>query len=183
MAEKLNETASERTKSNVSNKLISDYMREAAESKRAIDEATAVHRTILKRAKASGVNQRALLEALSARKNDPDKVIMEMKDTIRYLEIGGIPLSKSGLFDNLTAEPVDERTQEERGLWAAEEAGYNCGIANGARDDNVFAPGLPTHAKWDEGFLRGKKALAGQTTAADKPASTRRTRNRAETLN
>lgn len=183
MAAKLNETASTRAKSNVSNDVIWGFMQEAAESRRAIDEATAVHRTILKRAKSAGVDQKILADAISARKQDPDKVVMDLKNTIRYYEIGGIPLSKSGLFDNLSADPVDERTQEEQGLWAAEEAGYNCGIANGARDDNPFPPGVETHAKWDEGFQRGKKFLAGQTTASDKPASTRRGKNRPETLN
>jgi ribosome modulation factor len=179
MAESLTETKAERARSNLSNDVIADFMREAAATKRAVEEANSAHRTVLKRAKAAGVNQRALLEAMAAKKQDADKVVIELRDTIRYLEIAKIPISKSGLFDDLDLEPLSAEAEEADASWASEEAGYQAGIANAARDDNPFPPGQKTHGDWDAGFRRGKQFLAGQTTdSAVKPASTRRGKNR-----
>ncbi len=177
MAKRLNETAGERSKSNVDSALISQYMREATVAKRELDEKQGSYRSVLKRAKGAGIETKALIAAMNAKKLDDDDVIRDLRNTIRYYSIAGIGVSKSGLFDDLDIAVADD-VKEDQGQWAAEEAGYEAGKSNGAREDNPFPPGAPTHAKWDKGWRRGKQVLAGQPADAAKPASTRRGKNR-----
>lgn len=178
MANRVNETKSEQRAANVTNDTISDFIREAGAAKREVEEANGRYRSILKRAKATGCNQGEIVAALQAKKQDPDQVLINLRDKVRYLGIVGVPVTKGGLFDDLDFTDLAPETQEKDQHWAAEEAGYTAGKANGSRDDNPFPPGAESHVAWDGGYIRGKQALAGTEPEGAKTASTRRSKQR-----
>ena len=186
MASQSTETKNEQNGANVPDALIASFMREASETKRLVDETGEAHRTaksshqaVLKRAKNQGVNTRALLEAMAARKTEHDKVVIELRDTIRYLGLAGVPLKDSGLFDGSLVPVETDEQRQENAAWAADDAGYTSGKENGSREDNPFPPGSEPHGRWDEGWRRGVKARADAAKPGVAKASTRRAKDRA----
>ncbi len=179
MANKLNNGSNTNSGSNVTNDTISGFLHEIAVADREVSEATGRRRALLKRAKSEGLDLEALGFVSKAKKRETDEVVRLLRNTIRYSHVAKIEMSVSGLFDNLDLTALDPDAAAKQGQWAAEEAGFECGKANGSREDNPFPPGAELHAQWDAGFLRGKRFLAGEDVATTgKTASTRRGKNR-----
>lgn len=167
--------------SNVSNEAIAQFAIEAGKAQREIDEATGRKRAVLKRAKAAGVDTKALLAALALKKLDPDVVLQQQRDLIRYVGIIApyVPMTQAELFQGLDTAPLAERAAQDMTTWEAEERGYNAGIAGGGMDDCPFEPGTPAYVAFHEGFIRGQSVIAERMgPAGATQARTSRTKRR-----
>lgn len=147
--------------SNVSSEVIAGYAIEYDRAQREKDEAVGRARAILKRAKSAGVKTKLLIAALAQKKQDPDELRIEMRDSIRYCNII-VPLAKLTQADlfNDAERPLNSKTQAQMQTWEAEQKGYDCGLIGGTMDDAVFAPGTPAYAAFQTGFTRGQTVIA-----------------------
>src|SRR5882672_8011126 len=69
---------------NVAPDTVQQFTREMVTSRRAIHEAQGTHRAVVKRAKAAGVNIKALTEVVSNRALDSDEVSRHYRDVMYY---------------------------------------------------------------------------------------------------
>ena len=77
----------------VSNDAVIDLMREYSMQKRRCLEENGVLRNILKRGKKDGINVKALITTCEATKLEPDIVIRDLSDTVRYMALRKIPMT------------------------------------------------------------------------------------------
>jgi hypothetical protein len=160
--------------SNVTAGLVQHWGRELSKTQMAVTEAMGVHRSRVKAAKNAGVDTKALLAGLQMRKRDPEEVMAEVKNGLRYLAFLGLPIgAQAGLFSN-DGEIADQLTDTERAQqaeWEAQVAGYSAGRAGQHRDANPHPPGTPHHVAWDEHYLKGQAAIAAEMGPGVTPIS------------
>ena len=167
--------------SNVSDEVIASYAVEADRAQRDIDEATGRKRSVLKRAKSDGIKTRVLLAAIKMKKQDPDEVALEMRDSIRYANIiaPGVRLTQAELFSASDAPTaLNAKTQGKVQDWDAEQRGYESGLNGGTMDDCVFAPGTEGRVHFQQGFVRGQTVIADRMGENAKKADPSRTKRR-----
>lgn len=176
MAERLDTTPP----SNVSNEAIAQFAIEAGTAQREIDEATGRKRAVLKRAKAAGVDTKALLAALALKRRDPDDVLTEQRNIIRYAGIIAphLPMSQAELFEGLDQRPLADKAARQMQEWDADERGYAAGLNGGSMDDCPAAPGTPVYVRFHAGFMRGQAVIAERMGDNAKPANTRAAKRR-----
>lgn len=157
MAERL-----EGRKSNVSNELIASFAIECEQAQREIDEASGKKRAVLKRAKASGLNTKALLAAISIKKQDDDTTKTEERDRLRYAAIivPGGPWKQEELFADLDLRPLNRKAQAAQTDWEMEMTGYQAGRDGHDKSANPHHAGTPGFVKWQAGWQRGQLHLA-----------------------
>lgn len=128
---------------------------------RKLSEAQADHRNAMKRAKAAGVNNKAMVAAIAMLKEDQPVVEAHHRDLTRYLTWLGSPLGTQGsLFGASDDAPrPTEKAQAEHAAWAAREAGYEAGASGTARDQVPYEIGSPLHAEWDAGWSEGQARI------------------------
>lgn len=167
------------TQSNTSNEVIVGFALEVARAKRDKDEATGRERAILKRAKAAGVDNEQMLQALQMRKVDAEDVVKKMQTQIRYLNIihGGVTLTQADLF-GVEQRPLNKKATGAVQAWEAEERGYDCGLNGGGIEDAVYAPGTEAHANFARGFERGQTVIAERMGDNSKKADMSLTKRR-----
>ena len=124
-----------------------------------MDEENGSLRSILKRAKASGVSTKALIAAHQAAKQEPDVVKREMQDMIRYLALRNMPFTQTDLFGVFDAG-ISPEAAAEQDEWDADDAGYQAGMHGQTGDDCPFAAGSPLQVAWMHGLEKGKEAAA-----------------------
>lgn len=138
-----------------------DHVHACRATARKLAEAQADHRNAMKRAKAAGVNNKAMTEAIAMTKEDQVVVEAHHRDLVRYLAWLGSPLGTQGALFGVSddaARPT-EKAQTEHTAWAAKEAGYEAGASGTARDQCPYEPGSPLHAQWDEGWREGETRI------------------------
>jgi hypothetical protein len=149
-------------------------MREYDKQRRRCDEENGVLRNIVKRGKAAGINTKAMIATYLARRLDPDVVLADMRETIRYMSLRNIPMTQSLLFEGWDADLTD-RSRSESSLWEAQEQGYRSGRSGSTPDDAPYPAGSPLHVEWIRGLNNGREAFARENPDVT-PASTSRTR-------
>ena len=167
--------------SNVSNEVIAGYAVEADRAQRDIDEATGRKRSVLKRAKAEGVKTRVLLAAIKMKRQDPDEVALEMRDSIRYVNIitPGVRLTQAELFTGEDAtRPLNVKVQAEVQAWQAEAGGYADGKQGGHLNDSPHQVGTEARVHYERGWLRGQAVIANEMAPNAKKADPSRTKRR-----
>jgi hypothetical protein len=160
---------------NVSNETWLQFVREAAATRREIEEATGRHRAVMKRAKAAGCNPKVIAAAITAKKQDPAVIVSEVRDSVRVLNLVGIELDSGSIFGSWQPE-ITQKAAEEFDLHVAEERGYGAGKGGGDRDANPYEPGSPFHAAYDKGWIAGQRAIAEQMGPDKKPVAASRAR-------
>lgn len=147
-------TAAEDAKmTNVSAATVNQFVREldSADDKKVT--AISAIQAIRKRAKAEGINLRALDQIRSLKRRDSDDVLRDEKDRIRYAAFLGLDL---GTQLELDVE-VPEEVKTERAQYDATRDGQNFGRQGHPRTDNPFEAGTVAYAAWDGGWVEGEK--------------------------
>ena len=170
----------EAAKSNVTNEAIAQFAIEADQAQREIDEASGRKRAVLKRAKGAGVNTKALLTALGMKRDDEERVRLDMRDTIRYAHIvaPAVKMSQDDLFGGFETRALKPKVQAQVQAWEAEQEGYTAGLNGGDRSDSRFPEGSPGSAQFFKGFLRGQSVIAARMGPDEKKASASLVKNR-----
>jgi ribosome modulation factor len=152
-----------------------EWMRLYDTQKRKCAEENGVLRNIVKRAKADGMNVKAMSSTHSARKLDPMVVIAEMRDQIRYMTLRSMPMTADDLFAGWDTR-VTDKTREIDTLFEADEKGYAAGRAGAKIEDCPYQPGTDLHVEWVKSWKVGQEAIARELGPDVKPASTTRER-------
>src|ERR1700743_2590957 len=114
---------SDTTAADVSNDVIAKHSRAYGMQKLRCDQENGVLRNIVKMAKKDGVNTKMMIEVYQDKKKDPEVVVAEERDRIRYLSIGRIDIRASDLFEGWQPG-VTDKTRAEDDIWHAEETGF-----------------------------------------------------------
>jgi ribosome modulation factor len=157
---------SESAPANVSNETWLEFVREATATKRAIEEATGRHRSVMKRAKAAGCSPAILALAIQSKRKDPAVMVSEIRDTVRVLNLVNVKMTQADLFGGWEPQ-VNAGAAAVQALFDAEERGYAAGKAGAAAGDNPYQLGTEAAQCWGKGWSAGKDAAA-----AAKPAGT-----------
>jgi ribosome modulation factor len=159
----------------VSNDAVLALMREYATQKRVCSEANGSLRNILKRGKKDGINVKSLIAACEATKQEPDVVIRDLADTIRYMSLRQIQVSRETLFDGWDTE-ITQKSRAADDIWTAGERGYRAGRDGQKVEDSPYLPGTEYHAEWLRNWGQGQAAIARELGPDAKIASTSRQR-------
>lgn len=143
----------------VSNDQALDWMRQYQTQKRSCQEANGVLRNIVKRAKADGINVTAMIATCEATKLDPDTVVKNVHDTVRYMSLRSIPVTAEAIFQNWDTR-ITEKSQAEDDIWTAEDQGYKAGRHGAAVESCTYHPGTELHVAWMTWWHRGQEAMA-----------------------
>lgn len=138
-----------------------EHADECSHLKQVAHDANAAYRQALKRAKGAGINQAALAQALTLRRQDPEKTTTEFRDINRYLKWLGVPVgTQLGMFDDETT--VATAIENDASAEEAEKAGYAAGKGGKSRSPAPYPLGTPLGAAWDAGWLRGQSDLTDE---------------------
>jgi hypothetical protein len=155
---------------NVSDETVLGIMREYALQRRKCDEENGVLRSILKRGKSAGINTKQLIAAHQATKLEPDVVLRDLRDYIRYCALRNMPTTQTDLFGDDAPAPASART-DQQDSFAADDEGYSAGMGGQTADDNPKLPGSIEYVAWEQGRVKGAQAkqniLGAEGRAAD----------------
>jgi len=142
-----------------SNDVVLDYLRQYSIQKRECESAQGVLRNIVKRAKADGINVKALTDAHRALKLDPGEVSAHLREFIRIVNLrNGGAIERDELFDWDT--DVAPATRHADDIWDAENAGYIAGRNGVDIRECLYDPGSEQHAAWLREHQKGQAAIA-----------------------
>lgn len=159
-----------------SDEVCADYLRQVRTQKRKCDEANGVLRSILKRAKADGIDTKALNGAIAKTKQEPDVVAASMAAEIRYLGILRVAtITPDALFAGYQIDYEAPRSAADL-EWEAGEAGYQAGRHATPIDECPYEPGSPHHVTWRKSWHDGQAANAEVLGDNAKQASTSKAR-------
>lgn len=158
-------TSASAVASNMSNgpdpELVSGFVRkildvdhEIAQLKIPYDSEIARRRTLLKNAKAAGIDVDDLKWVVRQKTRDPRDV--EREDTRRrwYAQIMGLPVgTQLGLFE------VPQQVLDDNALHDATRAGLHVGKQGGNRHDNPHPPASELFVRWDRGYMQGQETI------------------------
>lgn len=161
--------------SNLPPHIFLEHYRECVRLKRDVEQAQGRYRSAVKRAKASGVDQAALIQAMSLVKQDTSAVELHFRNVGRYLAWLESPIGTQGALFGVSDDqrPTEQAAGEHR-EWAASEAGYEAGKAGSDIAENPFPAGSPHASKWIEGWHSGQAYLAEQLGPDGKKAKGRK---------
>lgn len=150
--------------SNVTPETVQSFTRELVISKRELEEAQGRHRAILKRAKASGINNKAMTEHLANRKLDSDEVTRHYRDVFYYGAVNGAPYAQQqDMFPTSGMDlHVTEGAEAEHQEFEAGEAGYLAGRAGKPVTDCPFPVTSPLSQVWSRRWHDGQASLAAE---------------------
>jgi ribosome modulation factor len=142
--------------------------------KRVCESENGVLRNLIKQAKAAGENTKALLQAIAATKQDPDTVLTDTRDFVRYASLMHIPLPSEEIY--AWNADVTEKTAAADLAWDAEDQGFRAGRHGLKMEDCPFEHGTELSVVWLEHWAKGQAAIAAEMGENAKPASTSRGR-------
>lgn len=159
----------------IPNEVILHYTHELSRTKRAVDEASSAHRTMVKRAKADGVPSDAILESIAMSRLDPVDRLRKLGDRIR-VEAIRYPESAEALTDLFGSMDVsvNEKARMTDTLFDAEVRGYTAGKYAVPVDDNPYEAGTEMHSVWRTFWGRGQAANVANMGKGEKAADASR---------
>lgn len=145
------------TRSNVSARDIAMAERQFVESVEKLETAKGRHRNLLKQLKATGINVDMLKAVVGLKRQDPDDVLGNQKDFIRYARTLNLPIgTQLNLLDaEIPADELESTEREEQVAWDAGEQGKVAGKAGHPAEGNPHNPGTLAHAAWNLGHTKG----------------------------
>jgi ribosome modulation factor len=159
----------------LSNDAAADWLRQWRTADRVCKEAQAARSAISKRAKADGVDVKALSIAVGYTKLEPDQVAQHLREVVRYANILRIPVTQDDLFAGWSPD-VTEKTRAEDDLWDAQDRGYKDGRHARPLDECPYQPGTELHVAYTEFWHKGQASIARELGAGVTQASTARKR-------
>ena len=166
---------SENLSSNVPAETILHFTHELSRTKRKLDEASAAHRQMVKRAKGEGVPSEAILESIAWSRMDPADRLKRLSDRIR-VETVRYPDSAEDLTDLLAHLDIEvsDKMRFTDVVFDAEQRGYQAGRFAVPVEDNPYQPGTEMHQTWRNFWGQGQAANALSLGDGAKAASTER---------
>jgi ribosome modulation factor len=161
----------------ISNDEALDWMHKVMAQQRRCDEENSALRLIYKQIKAAGHNEKAMRRAIRNGKIEPETVVNNLRDEIRYSGLRHIPVTPESLFDGMDFA-ITEKTQAGQDLWDAEETGYRAGRHGVPVEDCPYPPGSELHVHWTDWWRKGKAAQARELGPDATVATARRGRGR-----
>lgn len=120
-------------------------------------------RSLYKSAKGAGINIDMLQVQIKNRRREPDAVLQDTKDFLRYGNLFQMPLHQADLFDD-DLPVLDPNSQEARvqAEYDAAEQGYRAGLNGWAIDSCPFhhAQDSQEHVAWTRRWHEGQAKLA-----------------------
>lgn len=172
---------------NVTPETVQQFTREAVIKRRAVSEAQGEYRAVLKRAKAAGVNTKALSEHINNRALDSDEVTRHYRDVFYYGAVNGAGYaSQSDLFPTSGMDlHVSETASAEHQEFEASEAGYEAGRSGSRIEDCPYPVASPLAQIWSQAWRRGQDSIAaemapGESAPVGRSRSRRVNRNSAD---
>jgi len=139
---------------------VAEYQRQ----KRKVDEENGVLRAILKRLKSSGINTKAMIATVQASKKDPQEVLSDTREMLRFMALRNMPTTQMDLFpDGESAIRVAENARAKDAEWTVDEAGYRAGFNAVPAEDNPHPPGSEFFVIWQKSWHDGQAALVRKT--------------------
>jgi ribosome modulation factor len=171
----MSESSTTAAGSNVSTETILFYTHELTRSKRKIDEATAAHRLLVKRAKGDGVPTAAVLESVAWSRLEPEERLARLIDRIR-VESARYPENGREITDLLANMDVrvSEKMRYTDTLFDAEQKGYQAGKYAAPVEDCPYPAGSELAATWRKYWHEGQAANALDLGDNARAASTKR---------
>lgn len=151
------------------------YAREYRTQKRRCDEENGVLRSILKRADADGIPTKALVSAVKKTKLEPEVVVGDLRDEIRFLRILRIEVPQDEIYGDWSVNMTSKSRQQDD-VWLAEDAGYRAARHGVPLDDCPHLPGTELHVAWCKHWKGGEASLKREMGGDQKIASTSRKR-------
>lgn len=156
--------------SNCTDETKRQYYRDALLAKIALESAQAAakkknaeYRNVLKDAKKAGVNTDAITAALADRFRDEDELVIDLRERLKMLDLGGIvPSVIDKILARMTIEEPTSNEAHQMKLDRAYDGGVFDGRGGAPRDANQFAPGTDLYDAYDRGWLIGQQAIADE---------------------
>ena len=130
---------------------------------------------VKQKAKAMGINVKGMLRALTARDQDPDELIEEEREFIRFSALFNLPTKQVDLFPD-GERVADPKVDQDVATFEAYDAGYLAGGAGRSIDDNPYSgsPGSETFVQWRKGWDAGQASIAYRADGGETQGSTER---------
>lgn len=143
-------------KSNVSPQFIAKSERDFVESLEKLETAKGRHRNLIKQLKQAGINVEILKSIVSLKRQDPEDVLGNQKDFIRYAKVLALPIGAqlTLLDEELPDTDLDSAEREQQEAWDAGQAGLNDGKA-GRPAQTHHQPGTLAFSSYHEAHRRG----------------------------
>lgn len=166
----------------ISNDEEAEFLRLYRQQKRVCNEANGVLRSLLKRAKAAGMDTSEITAAVSIKAQmETEEAAAKLKTRLRYLSLLNMPISADSLYDGFGTQ-VTSKTEEADQAWEANDAGYRAGRHGAPIEECQYPHESPLGIEWNAGWRRGQRAIAAEMGPDTKSADTSRGRpKRADT--
>ena len=163
--------------SNLTPETYLDYRRRVGAADTAFREAQSIRQNEIKRAKAAGIDTKAMLAMMQFRKQDPEEVAMHERNKARYAAWEGLAYGTQGaLFGATDDQHPADRAAREFALHRAEDDGRFAGRDGTKREQNPHEAGSEDHARWDTGWMATQAEFAEVLGENAKKAGTQRKR-------
>ena len=155
--------------SNVSDQTRQEAMRSLAQSYAVLKQAQSAHSNNAKKWKGEGVKTPQAMKVLRERWKDPQEVLAELHEEIRFRALSDIPTIQDDLAALWAPPEVSASAQSEHQRWQWREAGGLAARKKFARDANPHNQGEEAHAEWDRGWLDSPERIAAEMEAGGAP--------------
>ena len=161
MPERLTKAASQ---SNLTPETYLSHRAAAGESLRELKEAQSRHMSVLKKAKADGVDTKNMLMLMQLQKQEPDVVQATFRDLARFSAWEGRPLgTQAGLFGSDDSPVPTSAASEAFREAEVKQEGYTAGLHGTPVEDcpGAYVPGSPHYVTWVAGHKLGCDFMKG----------------------
>jgi hypothetical protein len=155
--------------------LEAEHARAYRTQKRVCDEATGVLRSLLKAAKADGINTKSMIAAVNCTKLEPEVAIKDLRDQIHWMLMFNMPMTQAELFATSDIE-ISSKTKALDDEWDAGDRGYHAGRGGQSIDECPYPGGSPLHVAWRTNWSKGQAAIARELGENVEQASGERAR-------
>jgi hypothetical protein len=154
-----------------------DYRGRCGASYTKLLEAQSFHQAEMKRAKAAGIDTKAMAVVMKQRKQDPDELAMFKRNKLRYAGWEGMPHAlQQPLFGTTDDQHPTDKAAAEFKLHRAEDDGRFAGRDGTKREQNPNDPGSEAHSRWDTGWMATQAEFAAVLGENATKAGTQRKR-------
>lgn len=158
------------------------WLNESRSLARDAAERQGVQRNHRKRAKSAGINVRAMAAALRAlKRSDPDGVISDLRDQIRYMQLLRLPVVSGDLFGNMPIQLTD-KTKIGMDIWDAQDGGYKAGRHGAVVDECPYEQGSELAVQWIDWWHKGQASIAKELGPEGQQVTPTRGRRRRQTI-
>jgi hypothetical protein len=121
------------------------------------------YRAYLKEAKKRGVDTKAITKALAVRFQDPDIVLIEIREELKMYDLAGfIPGIREKLLGRFDVQEATGAEEEENQVLIAYDKGVMSGRSGHRLDANPYPEGSLGARKWADGWRGGQRAIADE---------------------